>query len=146
MTEDPAALAAIHAAAFPRAEAWSAEAIRGALADPRAFALHARGAFAIGRAVAGEAELLTLAVAPEARRAGLATRLLAGFDAEAAARGAAQAFLEVSEANGGARALYARAGWTAAGRRRGYYGGVDALILRKPLGPGLRGAGGPVSG
>jgi ribosomal-protein-alanine N-acetyltransferase len=43
-------------------------------------------------------------------------------------------FLEVSEANGAARALYAAAGFEEAGRRRRYYAdGSDALVLRRAL-------------
>lgn len=45
-------------------------------------------------------------------------------------------YLEVADRNGAARALYARAGYVPAGRRRGYYrDGDDALVLRKPLKP-----------
>jgi ribosomal-protein-alanine N-acetyltransferase len=45
-------------------------------------------------------------------------------------------FLEVAERNGAARALYAAAGFAAAGRRRRYYpDGADALVLRRSLTP-----------
>jgi ribosomal-protein-alanine N-acetyltransferase len=56
--------------------------------------------------------------------------------AEAAARDAGQIFLEVSDRNGAARALYAAAGFEAVGRRRQYYtDGADALVLsRRPGG------------
>jgi ribosomal-protein-alanine N-acetyltransferase len=54
--------------------------------------------------------------------------------AGAAARGATRLFLEVADDNAAALALYARAGFSEAGRRPGYYArpdGVrqDALIL-----------------
>ena len=52
---------------------------------------------------------------------------------DARARGASEAFLEVAEDNRAARALYARGGWAPVGRRPGYYGGGDALILRRGL-------------
>jgi ribosomal-protein-alanine N-acetyltransferase len=48
-------------------------------------------------------------------------------------RGAAAIFLEVREDNEAARALYAQAGFTEAGRRQGYYSGVDGLVLRRNL-------------
>ena len=69
----PAALAALHArcfAAHPRP--WSATEIEGLLDSPPNFLIDLPQGFLIGRAVADEAELLTLAVAPETRRQGLA--------------------------------------------------------------------------
>lgn len=131
---DPDRLAALHGACFTTHPApWTARAFRDLLADPHGFLIEAPGALLAGRTVAGEAELLTLATAPDARRRGLARALLAGFDAEAAARGAAAAFLEVAEDNAAARALYAAAGWAQVGRRPRYYGPTAALILRKDL-------------
>jgi ribosomal-protein-alanine N-acetyltransferase len=56
--------------------------------------------------------------------------------AAAAAAGARDMHLEVSETNEAARALYAGAGFAVSGRRRGYYAdGSDALVLRRALGP-----------
>jgi len=131
----PGEMAALYARAFPDARGWSAEEIEGLLAAPGGFAVTAPAGFALGRAVAGEAELLTIAVAPECRRAGRGRALLAGFEAEAAARGAEVAFLEVADDNAAARALYLVAGWKESGRRKGYYarpgGAVDAIILTK---------------
>ncbi|MEO0990936.1 MAG: GNAT family N-acetyltransferase, partial [Pseudomonadota bacterium] len=78
-----------------------------------------------------------LAVAPEARRKGLARSLVRKFEEEAHARKAAEAFLEVAETNHAARGLYATGGWTEVGLRPGYYtspdGTTDALVLRKSL-------------
>lgn len=93
---------------------------------------------ALARVAADEAEILTLAVLPEARRRGVGGALLASVAAGAAARGARALFLEVAVGNAPARALYAAAGFVAVGRRRGYYpGGEDALVLRQALpGPG----------
>jgi ribosomal-protein-alanine N-acetyltransferase len=128
-----ARLAALHATAFEGAARWSEAAFRAALADPVCFLVDAPDGFALGRAVAGEAELLTLVVAGPARRAGLGARLLSAFEAEALARGAEDAFLEVDAVNAPALRLYARAGWRVAGRRGGYYAGSDALTMRKRL-------------
>lgn len=133
-------MAAIHAAAFagmhPRP--WSRTEIEALLAAPGTFAAARAEGFALGRVLTpdpgGEAELLTLAVRPDARRKGAGRALLAAFEAGARTGGAAEAFLEVSEVNAPARALYAAAGWGEAGRRPRYYGdGSDALVLRKPL-------------
>jgi len=130
----PEELAALHAEAFVRPRPWSAAEFAGVVAGPGAFLLTERGGFLVGRALAGEAELLTLAVPEAVRRLGIGARLLTAFEAAARARGAAEAFLEVASDNAPALALYACAGWAEAGRRRDYYApGVDALILRKPL-------------
>ncbi|MFN3643663.1 MAG: GNAT family N-acetyltransferase [Gemmobacter sp.] len=132
----PAALAALHARCFGRPRPWTAEGFAAALAAPGGFLCGGPAGFALGRALAGEAELLTLAVDPGLRRQGHAASLLAAFEAEVARRGAGRAFLEVAADNAPARALYAAAGWRPAGLRRGYYGaGIDALILDKPLKP-----------
>ena len=128
-------LAEIHAHVFPAAEAWSADSFAVQLAQPGTFGLiDPRGGFVLARVAADEAEILTLAVLPEQRRQCIARSLLQAVFGTARARGAAALFLEVSEANGDARALYAVAGFAIAGRRRRYYrDGSDALLLRLNL-------------
>src|SRR5690606_32388544 len=98
--------------------------------------------FILMRVAADEAEILTLAVRPAARRAGLGGRLVGEGVLTATARGAGRVFLEVAEDNAAARALYARTGFAEAGRRRGYYaradgGRRDALLLVLNLVPAL---------
>jgi [ribosomal protein S18]-alanine N-acetyltransferase len=136
MTEAEA-LAALHAAAFPPADRWGADAIALMLDLPGTFAIHQPGqGFALARVAAGEAEILTLAVHPDSRRQGHGAALLAGAMAGAAARGATAMFLEVAERNAAARALYAAAGFAEVGRRRRYYpDGGDALVLKRSLNP-----------
>lgn len=134
----PEAMAALHGRCFTTPRPWSAAEFAGLLADPFCFALTETDGLLLGRAVAGEAELLTLAVAPEARRQGIAARLLAGFLTQAATRQAETAFLEVAADNTPAIALYERGGFAPAGRRRGYYtqpGGpaLDALVMTRGL-------------
>ncbi|OZA00824.1 MAG: ribosomal-protein-alanine acetyltransferase [Rhodobacterales bacterium 17-64-5] len=137
MTPDD--LARLHARSFTTPRPWSVAEFSDFLADPLVFLLlEGDAGFLLGRAVAGEAELLTLAVAPEARRRGLARKLVNRFLYQARLRGAESAFLEVADDNAAARALYAGAGFVRAGRRRGYYAGPDkqvrdALVLRRPL-------------
>lgn len=129
-------MAALHARCFVRPRPWTEAGLAAALAAPGGFLCTDPAGFALGRAMADEAELLTLAVAPEARRRGAGARLLAAFEAGAAARGARRAYLEVAADNAGALALYARAGWRPAGRRLGYYGaGLDAVVMDKVLRP-----------
>ncbi len=135
-------LAALHAAACPPAEAWGPDAMRLQLELPGCFGLlepGGRGAV-LARVAADEAEVLTLAVLPAARRRGLGGALLAAAAREAARRGARTLFLEVAEGNAAARALYAAAGFAPVGRRPRYYpGGADALVLRLDLAPGAQG-------
>lgn len=77
-----------------------------------------------------EAHITTMAVAEQARRRGVATRLLVELLREARARGAASATLEVRVDNMAARALYAGFGFRPVGLRPRYYdGAVDALIM-----------------
>ena len=132
-----AALALIHASAFPTGARWGAEAMALQLGLPGAFGwIDPAGGMALARVAADEAEVLTLAVAPQARRRGLARRLLAAVMAEAADRGARSMALEVAAGNEAGRALYEAAGFEPVGRRRGYYpGGEDALVLRAALTP-----------
>src|SRR5580658_7161355 len=88
-----AAMAAIHGAAFPPNEAWGADAFALQLALPGVFGwLDRRGGVILARVAADEAEVLTLAVAPEARRQGIGTRLFDAAMSLAASRGARTAF------------------------------------------------------
>ena len=135
----PAELAALHRRSFRTPPPWSEADFATFTADPLAFLLvEGDAGFLLGRAVAGEAELLTLAVAPESRRLGLGARLVARFLYQARLRGAARAFLEVSAETPAAIALYESAGFAAAGRRRGYYatpegGRIDAVVMARDL-------------
>ena len=137
---DARAMAAIHAASFDAA--WSEEDILALMTGAGGLAL-ATGeplcGFIIGRSVAGEAELLTLAVAPATRGAGFGRALVEGL--LAAITEVETVFLEVAADNAAALALYRSAGFEAAGMRRGYYprpggGCADALILRRALNTG----------
>ncbi len=134
-----AALALLHAQAFPPPERWGAGAMALQLGLPGAFGwLSQAGGMILARVVADEAEVLTLAVDPARRRLGLGRHLLREAMRSAAARGAGTMFLEVAEGNRAARALYGAAGFTQAGRRSRYYpGGGDALVLRAHLPCGL---------
>ena len=87
-------LAALHARCFVVPRPFTADEITGFLADASCFLVGDAEGFALGRAILDEAELLTLAVDPPQRRQGLGRRLMQGFEAEAAKRGAVQAYLE----------------------------------------------------
>lgn len=90
------------------------------------------------RVAAGEVEVLTLAVTPEARRRGIAKALLAAALEAARKAGAREAFLEVAVDNTAGAALYAGLGFRRAGYRKDYYdrgaaGLTDALVMRLDL-------------
>lgn len=90
--------------------------------------------FALWRSLGDEAEILSIAVAPEHRRRGMAAALLDEVATSAAAEGMRALFLEVDAGNVAARRLYERAGFYRVGLRRRYYrNGADALVLRKDL-------------
>jgi ribosomal-protein-alanine N-acetyltransferase len=137
----PEALAALHARVFRTPPPWSATDFAGVIADPLAFLLvEGDTGFLLGRAVAGEAELLTLAVAPESRRRGLGRQLVSRFLYQARLRGAERAFLEVAADNASAIALYESAGFIRVGQRRDYCRTpegtrIDALVLARDLPP-----------
>ena len=121
-------------------EAWTASQCAGLLPMPGVWLILAREGeavigFALSRAVAGEAELLLLAVRRTAQGRGIGKMLLDRFADEARARGATRLHLEVREGNH-ALSLYERAAFTLVGRRRNYYSGragqtYDALTLAK---------------
>ena len=136
MTDVAERLAALHAGAFDAP--WDAWAFESLLNQAGVHLAEDPDGFILMRTVADEAEILTLAVRPEARRRGLGAELVARGVAGAAARGATRVFLEVAEDNDAARALYARAGFTEAGRRPRYYARADgsrrdALLLSLEL-------------
>ena len=125
-------LAALHATAFDAP--WDAAAFADLLGQPGVFSVEDADGFILMRAVADEAEVLTLAVRPRARGHGLGGRLTVLGVAGAGAMGAGKVLLEVAEDNAPARALYARAGFVEAGRRPRYYdrrdgSRADALLL-----------------
>lgn len=91
--------------------------------------------FALSRVIAGEAELLLLAVRRDRQRMGVGEMLLDRFAEEARHRGAGRLHLEVRDGNPAVR-LYKRSGFSEVGRRRDYYSGrdgqlFDALTLAK---------------
>ena len=130
-----ATLAAIHAACFSPAERWNANIMGLQLGLLGGFGLlHPAGGFVLARVTADEAEILTLAVQPTARRGGLGRQLLRAVMDEASRRGAKKLFLEVAPENAAARALYASFGFIQVGHRPHYYPeGGDALVLCAPL-------------
>ena len=84
-------------------------------------------------AVAGEAEIMNLAVLPTHRRRGIANRLLTLLIDTAADKECEFITLEVATDNLAAISLYESFGFKTVGRRNGFYNGKDALIMEKKL-------------
>jgi ribosomal-protein-alanine N-acetyltransferase len=139
---DAAAFAALHGASFRRG--WSEDEFERLLLDRSVLAHRAtRGqrpiGFIISRTAAGEAEILSVAVARAQQGRGLARRLLDLHMRRLAGLGVRTIFLEVDDDNMPARRLYARSAFRQVGRRDGYYpkagnASAAALVLRRDLG------------
>ncbi|QCO57160.1 GNAT family N-acetyltransferase (plasmid) [Pseudorhodobacter turbinis] len=137
MTPDD--LAILHARSFTTPPPWSAQAFAALIESPGTFIRGDARGFVMGRALAGEAEVLTLAVAPDFRRKGHARSLMTAFH-DAARPAADTAFLEVAEDNNAAIALYLSLGYAEVGRRPRYFEAphgarIDALVMRLSLAP-----------
>ena len=138
---DAAAFAVLHAASFQRG--WSEDEMERLLTDREVVAHRAVNGkeltgFILSRMAAGEAEILSVAVAPRWRGHGLAHRLLSLHLRRLAGLAVATVFLEVEQGNEPALRLYARAGFRQVGSRPGYYpdksgGALPALVLRRDL-------------
>jgi ribosomal-protein-alanine N-acetyltransferase len=138
-------IARLHGASFARG--WSEAEVATLLADPAVLAdgIRAGGraaaldGFVMSRRAAGEAEILSIAVARRRQGRGAGTALLTRHLGRLAGLGVGRVVLEVDEANAPARALYARFGFVEVGRRPAYYAHADgtrgsALVLARPLG------------
>lgn len=138
---DAAAIAALHGASFRRG--WSDLEVERLLAERNTVAHRAMlgrslHGFILSRVAAGEAEILSVAVAQPQRGRGLARSLLVLHLRRLAGLGTQAVFLEVDEDNEPARRLYHRAGFREVGRRPGYYQKppgepATALVLRRDL-------------
>jgi ribosomal-protein-alanine N-acetyltransferase len=140
---DARVMAVLHASSFPKP--WDETAMAQFIAGPDTVCLIASSfdssagspsGLLIARRAAAEAELLTLAVAPHCRRAGLGKTLLQAAMTRLGEAGATQLFLEVEEGNEAAFCLYRALGAKAVGRRPRYYdSGADAAIFSLALSP-----------
>lgn len=138
---DARAFAKLHQASFHRG--WGEGEFASMLAEQNVLAHRLRRGrevigFAVSRIAADEAELLSIAIAANARGIGLSREFLATHLGHLAGRGVRTVFLEVEEANTPARRLYDRTGFNVVGRRERYYreaGGVErnAVVMRRDL-------------
>lgn len=89
--------------------------------------------FIVWRVVADQAEIITIGVAPDARRSGIAESMILLMEQELKKQSIVNIFLEVSEVNYPAKKLYEKLGFTVVGKRPKYYDGIDAIIMSKAL-------------
>jgi ribosomal-protein-alanine N-acetyltransferase len=140
---DAKELERIHALGFYRG--WPVGEFESFLSDPASpvyVACDARrriAGFALIRVVADEAELLTIAVDPKWRGKRIGQALLAAVFDDLLLTPARRMFLEVSEDNAAAIALYRREGFATIATRKGYYPKPDgsaatALVMARDLG------------
>ena len=135
--EDVPALSAIERASF--AVPWTSDMLLGLCVPPNIGLLDEENGEPTGYigldAVADTGEILTLAVKEEARRRGVATRLIRAGERRLRTLGVKEIFLEVRLSNLAAQALYEKEGFVPVGRRKNYYvlPREDALICRKEL-------------
>jgi len=132
-------IAALHARLFDKT--WDAESIACSIEDPTSASFIAQvreprvmAGYVIGRIAADEAEILSIGVAPEWQRRGIARRMAEGLVRAARRAEVKRLFLEVAVDNDAAIALYKGLGFTPKGQRKGYYESpdgknVDAIIL-----------------
>jgi ribosomal-protein-alanine N-acetyltransferase len=117
-------------------EAWSEAGYAGILQLPQTVCVVARGSqesalagFVLAQRVIDELHVLSLAVAADSRRRGVARALLGRA---LGAPPAARVLLEVRPSNAAALSFYRALGFAAVGLRRGYYpDGEDALLLTR---------------
>ena len=134
---DAATIAAVQAASFQRG--WGEDEFRRLLLDRnvvchRAMMGRTLIGFILSRRAAGEAEILSVAIAPSWRGRKMARPLLDLHLRHLAGLGTRAVFLEVGAHNAPATRLYRRAGFREIGKRQGYYeGGATALVMRRDL-------------
>jgi len=134
-------LAALDAVLFAD-DAWDEPTWWAELAERprRQYVVAMEGESVVGYAgldLAGEvADVMTIAVAPGHQGRGLGDELMRELTRRGASAGAAAMMLEVRADNASARRFYERQGFEQVSVRRRYYqpDGVDALVLRRPVG------------
>ena len=140
-SQDLGLLAKLHAACFENA--WSEKDIAELLASPGCVALLATSddgpvGFLMYRAVADEAEIITICVDPAYQRRGAGLQIVSTTQQLLKSFKIGSMFLEVAAGNKEALSVYVRAGFLEVGKRKGYYTSKngeteDALIMRAQL-------------
>ncbi len=124
-------LANLHAKCFPH-KPWSVADFAD-LKKSGCEIIASQNGFIVYRQILDEAEIITIGVAPDARRTGIAAAMLGIAESDLKKSGAKHIFLEVAADNAPARALYEQNGYVQIGVRPKYYDGIDAIMMRKDI-------------
>jgi ribosomal-protein-alanine N-acetyltransferase len=145
LPSDAADLAQLHAEALP--PGWPAADIAAFCGNSSRMGLKAMdgavlAGFAILQFAADEAEILTIAVAREAQRRGVASLIMEKAITICKERAVSCVYLEAAESNGAALRLYEKFGFSIFARRKNYYEAArpaseTALIMRLDIKPSL---------
>ena len=124
-------LAELHKQCFPD-RPWSANDFMD-LKKSGCEILASNNGFIVWRVAANEAEIITIGVAPDARRNGVAGAMILLMEQELKKQSVHKVFLEVSKVNYPAKNLYEKYGFLPVGTRPKYYNGTDAIIMQKEI-------------
>ncbi len=124
-------IANLHKLCFPN-KPWSASDFAD-LKKSGCEIIVSQNGFAVWRNVADESEIITIGVAPDARRNGIASAMLAIIEKNIKNQGVKKIFLEVASTNIAGQKLYENNGYKVVGTRPKYYDGIDAILMTKDL-------------
>ena len=124
-------IANLHKLCFPN-KPWSASDFAD-LKKSGCEIIVSQNSFVVYRCVADEAEIITIGVAPNARRNGIGSTLLTIIEKNIKNQGVNKIFLEVALNNIAGKKLYENNGYKVVGIRPKYYDGIDAVLMAKDL-------------
>lgn len=124
-------IANLHKLCFPN-KPWSASDFAD-LKKSGCEIIASQNGFIVYRCVADEAEIITIGVAPAARRNGIGSAMLCIIEKNVKNQGVNKIFLEVASTNTAGQKLYKNNGYKVVGIRPKYYAGVDAILMSKDL-------------
>ncbi len=124
-------IADLHKLCFPN-KPWSASDFAD-LKKSGCEIIMSENGFVVYRCVADEAEIITIGVAPDARRNGIGSAMLCIIEKNVKNQGVNKIFLEVASTNTAGQKLYKNNGYKVVGIRPKYYDGVDAILMSKDL-------------
>jgi ribosomal-protein-alanine N-acetyltransferase len=124
-------LSNLHKKCFPN-KPWSADEFRD-LQKSGCEIIMSQNGFIVYRIAVDEAEIITIGVAPQMRRNGIASAMIGIIEKNLKNQGVKKIFLEVSATNIPAQKLYENAGFKPVGSRPKYYDGIDAILMAKEL-------------
>jgi ribosomal-protein-alanine N-acetyltransferase len=124
-------LADLHKKCFPN-RPWSADDFRD-LKQSGCEIIMSENGFIVYRIAVDEAEIITIGVAPDFRRSGIASAMIGIIEKNLKSQGVKKIFLEVASNNTAAQKLYENMGFGTVGIRPKYYDGVDAILMSKDL-------------